>query len=132
MLCGYAIEICGSEWFQSALTATISTTPVSHFVGSVHPSRKRSEGETTTDCRSKVVVGVIGDAGAVRNGDGQTAAHVGIRNSSKRVETFGEVMIRIERLLVEGARAGTAETGCGRAGSADYGSRSAAVDTMPK
>ena len=37
--------------------------------------RMRSEGETTTYCRSTVVVGVIGDAGAMRNGDGETAAH---------------------------------------------------------
>jgi hypothetical protein len=58
----------------------------------------------------------IGDAGAMRNGDGQTAGYVGIRNSDKTVETLGEVMIRIERPLVEGARAGSAETGCGRAG----------------
>src|ERR1700689_5890577 len=52
----------------------------------------------------------------MRNGDGQTAVHVGIRNSGKTVETLGEVTIRIERPLVEGARAGTAETGFGRAG----------------
>src|SRR5271170_2729966 len=78
-----------------------------------HP---RSEGETTTDCRTKVAVVVIGDAGAMRNGDGQTAAHVGIRKSGKSVETLGEVMIRVERPLVEGARAGSAETGGGRAG----------------
>src|SRR5260370_41182268 len=52
----------------------------------------------------------------MRNGDGQTAAHVGIGNSDITVETLGEVMIRIERHLVEGARAGTTETGCGRAG----------------
>ena len=57
---------------------------------------KRSERETTTDCRSKVVVAEIGDAGAMRNGDGQTAAHPGIRNSGKTVETLGEVMIRIQ------------------------------------
>ena len=69
------------------------------------PPRKRSEGETTTDCRSTVVVGVIGDAGFMRNGDGQTAAHPGIRNSGITVETLGEVMIQIERPLVEGARA---------------------------
>ena len=36
--------------------------------------------------------------------------------SGKNVETLGEVMIRIERHLVERARAGTAETGCDRAG----------------
>ena len=65
---------------------------------------------------AKLLLWLIGDAGAMRNGDGQTAAHVGIRNSGKTVETLGEVMIRIERHLVEGARAGTAETGCGRAG----------------
>ena len=35
MRCGHLIESCGSEWFQSALTATISTTLVPHFVGSV-------------------------------------------------------------------------------------------------
>src|ERR1700722_4656650 len=80
------------------------------------PPRNRSEGETTTDCRSKVAVVVIRDAGAMRNGDAQTAARVGIRNSGKSVETLGEVMIGIERPLVEGARAGSAETGCGRAG----------------
>ncbi len=59
------------------------------------PTQKRSEAETTTDCRSKVVVGVIGDAGAMRNGDGQTAAHPGIRNSCKTVEALGEVMIHV-------------------------------------
>lgn len=52
----------------------------------------------------------------MRNGDGQTVGHVGIGNSRKNVETLGEVMIRIERHLVEGARTGTAETGGGRAG----------------
>src|SRR5277367_1380797 len=78
--------------------------------------RERLEGETTTDYRSKVAVVVVGDAGAMRNGDGQTAAHIGIRNSGKSVESLGEVMIRIERHLIEGARAGSAETGCGRAG----------------
>ena len=41
----------------------------------------------------------------MRNGDGQTAAYVGIRNSGKSVETLREVMIRIERPLVEGVRA---------------------------
>src|SRR5882762_5860005 len=56
---------------------------------------KRSEGEATAYCRSKVAVVVIGDAGAVRNGDGQTAAHVGIRNPGISVETLGEVTIRI-------------------------------------
>jgi hypothetical protein len=29
MRCGHDFESCGSEWFQSALNATISTTPVS-------------------------------------------------------------------------------------------------------
>src|SRR5215472_17620887 len=52
----------------------------------------------------------------MRNGDGQTTAHPGIRNSGKTVETRGEAMIRIERYLVECARAGSAETSCGRAG----------------
>src|ERR1700688_1451557 len=87
-----------------------------HVSPGASPPRKRSEGETTTDRRSKVAVVVIGNAGAVRNGDGQTAVHVGIRNSGKSVETLGEVMIRIERHLVESARAGSPETGCGRAG----------------
>src|ERR1035437_125452 len=41
MRCGHLIESCGSEWFQSALTATISTTLVSHFVGSVHTANNR-------------------------------------------------------------------------------------------
>ena len=39
----------------------------------------------------------------MRNGDGQAAAYVGIRKSGKSVETLGEVMIRIERNLVESA-----------------------------
>ena len=38
MRCGHAIESCGSEWFLSALSATISTTPMSHFAGSVRVS----------------------------------------------------------------------------------------------
>ena len=63
--------------------------------GSRLSTQERSEGETTTDSRSKVVVGVIGDAGAMRNGDGQTAAHPGIRNSCKTVEALGEVMIHV-------------------------------------
>src|SRR5271163_5358008 len=51
----------------------------------------------------------------MRNGDGQTAVHVGIRNSGKTVESLGEVMVYIDRRLVEGARAGSAETGRGGA-----------------
>ena len=47
----------------------------------------------------------------MRDGDGQAAAHLGIRNSGKTVETLGEVMIHIERPLVKSARAGTPETG---------------------
>src|SRR3984885_13599731 len=78
--------------------------------------RKPSEGETTTDCRSKVAVVEIGDARAVRNGDGQTAGHEGICKSGKSVETLGEVMIGIERPKFEDARAGTAEAGCDGAG----------------
>ena len=70
-----------------------------------------SEGEAAPDCWSKVVVGVIGDAGAMRNGDSQTAAHEGICNSGKRVETLGEVMVQVERPLVEATRAGSAEAG---------------------
>jgi hypothetical protein len=42
----------------------------------------------------------IRDAGAVRNGDGQAAAHVGIRNSGINVETLGEMMIRIKGELI--------------------------------
>src|SRR6202041_2282359 len=72
--------------------------------------------EPTTDCRSKVVIVQIRDAGAMRNGDGQTAGHEGIRKSGKTVQTLGEVMIHIERPLVEDAWAGTAETGCDCAG----------------
>jgi hypothetical protein len=74
---------------------------------------KRSEGETSTDCRSNVVVVVIGDAGAVRNGDGETTADVGIRNADISVERLGEVMIHIERTLVEVARARSPETRSG-------------------
>jgi hypothetical protein len=51
----------------------------------------------------------------VRNGDFQTAGDLGIRNAGKNVETFGEVIIRIERILVERARAGTAPSGVGAA-----------------
>src|ERR1700683_4509736 len=80
------------------------------------PPRKRSEGETSTDRRSIVAVVEIGDAGAMRNGDGQTTGHEGIRKSGKSVETLGEVMIDIERPEFEVARAGTAEAGCDRAG----------------
>ena len=47
--------------------------------------RKRSEREANTHRRSKVVVGEKGDAGAMRNGDGQTAAHPRIGNSGKTV-----------------------------------------------
>src|ERR1700677_1897792 len=52
----------------------------------------------------------------MRNGDGQTAGHEGIRKSGKTVEALGEVMIDIERPLLEDAPAGTAEAGCDRAG----------------
>src|SRR6202042_3181760 len=69
---------------------------------------KRSERETSANHRSSVVLVQVRDAGAVRNSDGHTAAHVGIRNSGKNVETLGEVMIRVERNLVEEARAGSA------------------------
>src|SRR5580700_11867809 len=85
---------------------------MNHDLGSrLIPPRKHSEAETATDCRSTVIVVVIGDAGTMRNGDGQTAAYPGIRNSDKAVETLGEVMIRIERPLIEGACAGAAEAG---------------------
>ena len=80
------------------------------------PTRKRSEGETPPDCRSKVVVIDVRDAGAMRNGDGQTATHVRVRKSRKTVEALGEVMIRIERHLIKSSRTGTAETRRGRAG----------------
>src|SRR6202035_3888054 len=71
--------------------------------------RKRSECETTTDRWSKVVVRVIGDAGAMRNRNGESAAYPGICNSGKTVETLGEVMIEIKRPFVEGASARGAE-----------------------
>src|SRR5271155_713734 len=75
--------------------------------------RKRSEAETRTDCRSEVAVVEIRGAGAVRNGDGQTAGDVGIRKSEKSVKALGEVMVGIERALVEGAGAGSTEiSGC--------------------
>ena len=98
------------------------------------PNRRNrsSEGETTTDCRSNVVVVVIGDAGAMRNGDGQAAAHVGIRNSGITVETLGEVMIRIERHLVEACPRRKRENQLRASRSAEHGSRSAAVDTRRK
>src|ERR1700679_4157872 len=85
-------------------------------VSRLSPPRKRSEGETTTDCRSKVAVVEIGDSGAMRNGDGQTAGHEGICKSRETVEPLGEVMIEIERSLFEDARAGTAEAGGDGAG----------------
>src|SRR5580658_6117564 len=78
------------------------------------PLGKRSERETSTHGRSNVAGMEIGDARAVRNGDIQTAAHGGIRNSGETVETRCEVMIGIERHLVESPCAGTAETGCRR------------------
>src|ERR1700722_12050609 len=80
------------------------------------PPRKRSERETNTGCRSKVAVVPVRDAGAMRNRDAQTAAHPGIGNSGETVQALGEVMIRIERHLVEVTRAGGAETRFGRAG----------------
>ena len=58
--------------------------------------RERSEGDPNSDHRSNVVVVEIGDAGSVRNGDGHTAAHVGIRNSGISVETLREMMINEE------------------------------------
>ena len=82
---------CG--WVRATVIRREEEVPLVHF--------GPSEGETTTDCRSKVAVVVIGDAGTMRNGDGQTAAQVGIRNSGESVETLGEVMIYIERHLVE-------------------------------
>jgi hypothetical protein len=66
-----------------------------HVGSRLSPPGKRSECETNTDCRSNVVVVEIGDAGAMRNGDGQTAGHVGTRNSGKNVQTLGEVIIHI-------------------------------------
>src|SRR5579863_359123 len=45
-----------------------------------------SEGETGTHRRSDVAVVVVGDAGTVRNRDGQTAADVGICNAGIGVE----------------------------------------------
>src|SRR5579862_6706412 len=75
------------------------------------PTLKRSESEPATDRRGKVVIGAIRNAGAMRNGDGQTAGHPGIRNPGKSIEALREVMIDVERSLIEGARARTAETG---------------------
>ena len=57
------------------------------------PPWKRSEGEPTTDSRSKVVVGVVGDARGMRDRDGESSGYPGICNSGKTVETLGEVMI---------------------------------------
>jgi hypothetical protein len=62
---------------------------------------QRSEGETNSDHRRNVVVVVIGHAGTVRNGDRQTAAHLGIRNSGISIETLREVMINEGRTFVE-------------------------------
>src|ERR1700722_14142990 len=67
-----------------------------------------SEREPTTDRRSIVAVVEIRDAGAMRNGDGQTAGHKGIRQSGKTIEALGEMVIQIERPLIEGAGARTA------------------------
>ena len=72
-----------------------SCAPGTRVGSRLSPPRKRSEDETSTDCRSKVAVVQIGDAGAVRDSDGQTAGHEGIRKSSKTIQTLGEVMIRI-------------------------------------
>src|SRR6202050_1991890 len=104
-----------SEHFRESSAPPIARFR-SHAGSRLSPPRKRLEAETGTECRSKVAVVEIGDAGAMRNGDGQTAGHVRIRKSGRTVETLGEVVIRIKRPLVESARAGTAETGCGRAG----------------
>ena len=66
----------------------------------------------------------------MRNGDGQTAAYPRIRNPGKTVETLGEVMVDVERTLIEGARAGSAEIS-GYAGRG-LGRCLAAVDTRRK
>src|SRR5580698_2359918 len=52
-----------------------------------------SERETTTDRRSIVAVVKIGDAGAMRNGDGQTSGHKRVCQSGKSVEALSEVVI---------------------------------------
>src|SRR5215472_9454007 len=70
--------------------------------------RNRSEGEATTDHGRNVVIVEIGYAGGVRNGDGQTAAHFGIRNSGISVESLGEAVIHVEGPLVEVSPAGSA------------------------
>jgi hypothetical protein len=70
-----------------------------------------SERKPAANRRSKVTVVEIGNAGLMRNGDGQAAAHEGISKPGKTVETMSEAMIGIERPLVERARAGAAETG---------------------
>src|SRR3984885_8159052 len=79
------------------------------------PPRKRSERETSTDYRSKVVGEIVGNSGTMRKGDVQTSGHVGIRDSRERVETRRKVVIHIERHFVERPSAGTAEIS-GRAG----------------
>src|ERR1017187_4588133 len=50
MRCGLRIEHCGSEWFQSALTATISTTTIG--VGEIRFEGSRWGGRRTDDCTS--------------------------------------------------------------------------------
>src|ERR1700684_603937 len=104
-----------SEHFRESSAPPIARFR-SHAGSRLSPPRKRLEAETTTEHRSKVAVVEIGDAGAMRNGDGQTAGHEGICKSGKSVETLGEVMVEIERPLLEDAGAGTAEAGCDGAG----------------
>ena len=59
---------------------------------------------------------VVGDAGAMRNGDGQASGDVGIGDADKTIEALGEVVIGVDGSFVEGAGAGTAETRSGIAG----------------
>jgi hypothetical protein len=98
---------------------------------SAHVPQPPSEGETSTDCGSEVVVGVIGDAGFMRNGDGQAAAHPGIRNSGKPIETLGEMTIDIERPSLRVPAQKLWEPAVGSR-SEEHGSRFAAVDTRRK
>jgi hypothetical protein len=91
-----------------------------------------SERVTNTNYRSDVVVVEIGNAGAVRNGDFQTAGDLGIRNAGINVETFGKVIIRIGRILAERARAGSPPSGVGTARPAEDGSRSASHDSRKR
>jgi len=96
------------------------------------PLRKSLERGRPPNCGSKVVVVLIGNARSMRNRDGQTAAHVGIRNSGITVETLGEVMIRIEHTSLRGAQRRNCGNRLWPSRSAECGSRFAVADTRRK